>query len=95
MEGTPSSKRDQEVRETITDETCPKQGQTEEKHPPTSRHTQITPTTMMRSTALTITQPTPSLRFPLALRVKPVGQQEQYPKEDCLPYVVWLDQCQV
>ena len=66
MEGMPSSRRDQEVRETITNETHPKQGQTEEKCPPTPRHTQITPTTMMRSTALTITQPTPSLRFPLS-----------------------------
>ena len=66
MEGMPSSRRDQEVRETVTNETHPKQGQTEEKHPPTPRHTQIIPTMMMRSTALIITPPTPSLRFPLS-----------------------------
>ena len=39
MEGMPSSRRDQEVRETISNETHPKHGHTEEKHPPTPRHT--------------------------------------------------------
>ena len=67
MEGMPSSRRDQGVRETITNETCPKQGQTEEKCPPTPRHTQLTPTMMMRSTVLAITPSTPSLRFPLSV----------------------------
>ena len=66
MEGMPSSRRDQEVRETISDETHPKHGQTEEKCPSTPRHTQMTPTTMMRSTALAITPSTTSLRFPLS-----------------------------
>ena len=67
MEGTSSGRRDLEARETISDETCPKQGQTEEKHPPTPSHTRTTSTTMMRSTALTVTQPIPSLRFPLRI----------------------------
>ena len=66
IEGMPCSRRDQDVRETITNEIHPKYGQTEEKHPPTPRHTQMTPTMMMRSTALTITPSTPSLRLPLS-----------------------------
>ena len=73
MEGTPSSRRDQEVRETISDKTHPKHGQTEEKHPPTPRHTQITPTTMMRSTALSIVPSTPSLGFPLSATSETCG----------------------
>ena len=85
MEGMPSSRRDQEVREAISNETHPKHGQTEEKHPPTPRHTQITPTMMMRSTILPITPSTSSLRFPLSPTSEPVEQQEQHPKEYCLP----------
>ena len=60
-----SGRRDPEARETISDETHPKQGKTEEKCPPTPSHTQTTSTIMMRSTALTVMQPIPSLRFPL------------------------------
>ena len=65
MEGMSSGRRDPEARETIVNEKHPKQGQTEEKHPPTPSHTRTTSTTMMRSTALPVMQPIPSLRFPL------------------------------
>ena len=65
MEGMSSGRRDPEASETISDETHPKQGQTEEKHLHTPSPTKTTSTTMMRSTALTVTQPIPSLKFPL------------------------------
>ena len=56
---------DPEIGVHIPDETHPEQEQTEEKHPLTPSHARMIPTTMMRSTAHTITQPRPSLRLPL------------------------------
>ena len=65
VESTSVGRRDPEVGVPIPDETHPKKEQAEEKHPLTPSHARMIPTTMMRSTAHTVTQPIPSLRLPL------------------------------
>ena len=63
MEGTPSSGRDQEARETIPDETHPKQGQTEEKLLVTPRITRPLTHTMIDNTTHMITPTMSSSHF--------------------------------
>ena len=63
-EGMPSTRRDQETKESTPETGDPEEGETEEKLHPTPTVTQSPPTTMMRSTALMTTELTPSPRFP-------------------------------
>ena len=62
-EGTPSSRRDQDTRETTPDGTCPKQGQTEEKHIMAPRVTRPLTSTMIDDTIHMITLTISSSHF--------------------------------
>ena len=54
-DGMPSSRRDQDVRGLTPDRTCPRQGQTKEKHPITPKVTRPSTYTMIESTTHMIT----------------------------------------